>query len=109
MKFLIDAQLPPALARYLQAFGHDAEHVVDVGLREADDNAIWQFATSPAAVLLTKDEDFAQRRLLTADGPAVIWLRVGNCTNRALLQWFAPMLPDIIERLQQGEMLIEVV
>jgi predicted nuclease of predicted toxin-antitoxin system len=32
VRFLIDAQLPPALARYLAALGHDAKHVSDVGL-----------------------------------------------------------------------------
>ncbi len=32
MRFLIDAQLPPALAR-LEAGGYEAEHVADIGLR----------------------------------------------------------------------------
>jgi len=109
VKFLIDAQLPPALVRFLEAAGHDAQHVEEVGLRNADDNSIWQFATSRAAVLLTKDEDFAQRRLLSDAGPTVVWFRVRNCSNRALLQWFAPLLPDVIDRLQQGEKLIEIV
>ena len=32
MRFLFDAQLPPALARLLADRGHVAEHVGDVGL-----------------------------------------------------------------------------
>lgn len=36
-RFLIDAQLPPALARWLVAQGHAAEHVNDAGLDGADD------------------------------------------------------------------------
>jgi len=40
VKFLIDAQLPPALARWLQDAGYQAEHVGDLGLREANDSAI---------------------------------------------------------------------
>jgi predicted nuclease of predicted toxin-antitoxin system len=32
MRFLVDAQLPPALARWLAEKGHDARHVADVGL-----------------------------------------------------------------------------
>lgn len=32
MRFLIDAQLPPALARWLEGEGHQAEHVSDIGL-----------------------------------------------------------------------------
>jgi predicted nuclease of predicted toxin-antitoxin system len=39
----------------------------------------------------------------------VVWIRVGNCSNRALLAWFAPLLPSIVDRLAQGETLIEVI
>ncbi len=31
MRFLVDAQLPPALALMLDEHGHVAEHVIDVG------------------------------------------------------------------------------
>jgi predicted nuclease of predicted toxin-antitoxin system len=37
MQFLIDAQLPPALARWLVGQGHTASHVLDLGLERADD------------------------------------------------------------------------
>jgi predicted nuclease of predicted toxin-antitoxin system len=33
MRFLVDAQLPPALARWLAAQGHEAAHVGDLGLQ----------------------------------------------------------------------------
>ena len=39
MKILIDAQLPPGLKLMLAEAGHEALHVVDVGLRDADDGA----------------------------------------------------------------------
>jgi predicted nuclease of predicted toxin-antitoxin system len=32
MRFLVDAQLPPALARHLVAAGHEAQHVADLGM-----------------------------------------------------------------------------
>ena len=38
MKFIVDAQLPPALARWLREQGHQAEHVAEAGLREAEDS-----------------------------------------------------------------------
>lgn len=44
MRFVVDAQLPPALARLLTAKGHSAVHVEDVGLRDADDSPIWGYA-----------------------------------------------------------------
>jgi predicted nuclease of predicted toxin-antitoxin system len=40
VRFLVDAQLPPALARKLAGRDHVAEHVADVGLLAAADSAI---------------------------------------------------------------------
>jgi predicted nuclease of predicted toxin-antitoxin system len=37
VRFLIDAQLPPALARLLNDRAHVAEHVNDVGMGESPD------------------------------------------------------------------------
>ena len=46
MRFLVDAQLPPSLARFLVELGEEATPCRDLGLRDADDDVIWQFATS---------------------------------------------------------------
>src|SRR5204863_464754 len=64
MRFLVDAQLPPALARWLAANGHAAEHVADRQLEAASDAAIWDCALREAAAIITKDEDFALRKAL---------------------------------------------
>ena len=109
MKFIVDAQLPPALAQCLTRLGHEAEHVVNVGLLGADDRSIHQYAAEHNLVVITKDEDFTANIFLQKNNPAVIWLRVGNCSNQALLNWFLPILPEIFLRLQEGEKLIEVV
>jgi predicted nuclease of predicted toxin-antitoxin system len=72
MRFLVDAQLPPALVGWLAAGGHEAEHVGDRKMQTASDAAIWDYALATSAVIVTKDEDFAQRKVLTAAGPAVV-------------------------------------
>jgi predicted nuclease of predicted toxin-antitoxin system len=108
MRFLIDAQLPPALARLLEAHGHVAEHVADIGLRHADDSSIWAYAITHKAVIITKDEDFPQRTRHAASSPVIIWLRIGNTSRRALLQWFEPLLPQIQDFIAQGDGLIEI-
>ena len=59
MKFLVDAQLPPALAQWLREAGYDAQAVREVGLREADDSGIWRHAQAQGRVIVTKDENFA--------------------------------------------------
>jgi predicted nuclease of predicted toxin-antitoxin system len=109
MKFLIDAQLPPVLGRVFAGTGHDCEHVEQVGLLRAEDRQIWDYALRNGSIILSKDEDFPKLKAFDPSGPAVVWLRVGNCSNQALLRWFQPLLADVVDRLQKGEGLIEVV
>ena len=108
MRFVVDAQLPPALARRLETLGHTAEHVADRGMASASDHVISDYAACVGAVIVTKDEDFAIRRLL-AEGPAIVWLRLGNTRRAALLARIEAELPAIIAALERGETLIEVV
>ena len=108
MRFLVDAQLPPALARWLADQGYSAEHVVDHNLEAASDAKIWNFAQSTGAVIITKDEDFARRKAVNETGPPVIWIRLPNVRRRTLLAWFETTLPEILTALERGETLIEV-
>jgi predicted nuclease of predicted toxin-antitoxin system len=52
VRFLIDAQLPPALARHLESLGHEAAHVVDLAMETARDREIWDRASAMDAVLV---------------------------------------------------------
>ena len=108
LHFVVDANLPPALARALTARGYQAEHVMDVGLRDSEDAPIWDYALQHHAVIITKDEDFPKLLARPEPTPAVVWLRVGNCRNPVLLSWFLPLLPDILERIEMGDTLIEI-
>lgn len=71
MNFLVDAQLPPGLTRWLADQGHSAQHVTDVGLAGAEDSVIWNHALDVDAIIVTKDEDFAERTARTAVGPVL--------------------------------------
>ena len=108
MRILIDAQLPPGLVPLLARAGHDAVHVANLGLRDATDTALWDRAVQENAVICTKDEDFALRRLRRQAGPTIVWLRVGNASNPALRRWLPPLLPQIEQMVARGEVLIEV-
>lgn len=108
MRFLVDAQLPPALARWLTEQGHQADHVVDLGLESSPDREVWRVAHEKEAVVISKDEDFVTLATLQPEQAQVVWIRLGNTTRRGLLQWFAPLLPSIEEALERGERLVEV-
>lgn len=108
MRFLVDAQLPPALCRVLIDANHIAEHVAELGMLRASDAEIWAYAHRHGAIIVSKDEDFASRSRHGIDGPTVVWLRMGNCSNAALISRFAPLLPTIVELIEAGEALVEV-
>jgi predicted nuclease of predicted toxin-antitoxin system len=108
VRFLVDAQLPPVLARQLVRSGHEATHLAEIDMLTARDSDIWEYATTIGAVLITKDEDFVTMRALNARGPAIIWVRTGNMTNRQLLARFAVALTTLVSALQRGEAVIEI-
>lgn len=59
MKFLVDNQLPPALARFIsEDLLVEALHVADIGLRDGTDADVWGYATQNDFLLISKDEDF---------------------------------------------------
>ena len=109
MRFLIDAQLPPSLQEFLRQRGHEGTPLRDLKLLEAEDEDVWHMANEQNMVIITKDEDFARRIRLGEPEPAILWLRLGNATNRILTQWLAGAWPDAINALQSGEKLVEVV
>jgi predicted nuclease of predicted toxin-antitoxin system len=73
VRFVVDAQLPTALTLAIKSCGHVAESVRDLGLGEAEDDAIWDFAIQNGASIITKDEDFATRLWRTNSGPPIVW------------------------------------
>ncbi len=107
MRFLVDAQLPPALARRIEALGHAAEHVADCGLLAAADGVIRTYAASLGAVIITKDDDFVVHQLLEG-GPAVVWIRIGNTRKAELLGRIETDFANIVSALERGETLVEI-
>jgi len=106
MRFLIDAQLPPALCGWFEQRGHEAEHVTQRLGGQTPDVEIAACAAGEGFVLVTKDDDFALRH-----PPAdyrLVWLRCGNITNRALRDWLGERWESILAALEAGEELIEV-
>jgi len=84
MKLLFDQNLSPRLPRLLAAIYDESVHVREVGLRDADDLAIWEYAKVEGYAIVSKDSDFQQRSLLHGSPPKFIWLRVGNCTVKRI-------------------------
>lgn len=109
MRFLIDNQLPPALARYLSSLGHEAQHVRDVSLESSSDADIWAYAMERGLVIISKDEDFQHLANSSREAlPQVVWVRLLNCRKLALLAAFDSILPALNAALEAGERIVEI-
>ncbi len=108
MRFIVDAQLPTALAIWLRETGDEADHVADIGLLSATDHEIWAAALARDAVLITKDRDFAEWAITRVPGPQVLWVRIGNAANLSLIVRLAAAWPQIQQNLTAGARVVEV-
>lgn len=104
MRFLVDQNLPTALARWLDVEGHRAEHLKDIGLSGADDRTVLDAAIRREAVLITKDADFTRGE----GGIQVVWVRIGNTTRPHLIDIWQRVWPEVIAALESGERLVEL-
>ena len=113
MLVLVDAQVSPALARWLaHAFGVEAVAVRDLGLRDAEDRAIFAAARGRGAgtVVVTKDRDFIDLLARHGPPPQVVWLTCGNTSTAALRELLAATAwPAAARLLAAGEALVEIV
>lgn len=108
MKFLIDNQLPVALARFLSSTGSDSLHLLDVGLSQASDSDIWRYANEREFVLVSKDEDFFYRATQPGAAVQLVWIRLGNCRTVVLLAAIERTWSHVRARLEAGERVVEI-
>ena len=80
MRLLFDQILSPKLPLLLSDLFPSSMHVRDVGLRDADDATVWQYAIEHGYTIVSKDSDFQQRSLLFGAPPQFLWVRLGNCS-----------------------------
>lgn len=59
MKFIVDAQLPLSLSKYLEKRGFDVIHTDDLPNKEfTTDNEIREISVKEERIVITKDSDF---------------------------------------------------
>lgn len=107
LKFLIDTQLPPALARFLKSKGFEAVHTMDYpeGHLLQDDEII-KMAVEYQQIIITKDSDFLDNYLLKGSPPDVLLLEIGNIKNADLIQMFELNLNAIQDAFKQEAHLV---
>ena len=84
MKLLFDQNLSFKLCRHLADLFPDSNQVRLLGIAEANDRTIWEYAQANGFILVSQDADFADMATLYGPPPKVIWLRCGNQRTSAI-------------------------
>lgn len=109
MRFILDAQLPPQLAEWLSwEFSISAIAVRDLGLSEAADTVLFDYARAESAVVVSKDSDFVELVHRLGSPPQILWITCGNVSNQHLRELFAATFADALQLLSGGEILVEI-
>lgn len=104
MKFLVDAQLPARLARFLSGAGHDGLHTSELpeGNRTTD-GRIAELADKEGRVVMTKDRDFRDSHLLKGSPQRLLVVATGNIPNSVLLSLFEANLDVITTAFEEAD------
>lgn len=103
MKFLVDAQLPRRLCKWLRDAGHDVVHTLDLPLGNATpDSVVLTIAMNEQRVVVTKDDDFVQSHLIAGRPEKLLLVATGNIGNTELETLLRNNLARIEDALQSG-------
>lgn len=104
MRFLVDAQLPQRLARWLRDKGHDALHTRDLptGNRTGDAD-VNDLSLREGRVIVTKDTDFVDSFLLARKPYKLLLVATGNIGNADLEGLFQRNLEAIVFALDASD------
>ena len=110
MKLWIDAQLSPAIARWITANYEEVEAsaAYDLGYLDSEDTVIYFAAREAGAAVMTKDSDFIDLQNVHGAPPKVIWVTCGNTSNKRLKEILTAKLREAFELLEGGEDLVEI-
>jgi predicted nuclease of predicted toxin-antitoxin system len=98
LKFIIDTQLPPKLAKFLRDKGYPTVHTTYYPNGHLlDDKEIIEMAIRDNRIIITKDSDFLDNFLLNGVPPKVLMLQFGNISNADLIASFEREITQIVD------------
>ena len=85
MNLWLDAQLSPLLAEWIgKNFQVSAVALRELGLRDAEDQEIFDAAKTQDAIVMTKDAYFVLLLERFGPPPKIIWIRCGNTSKERM-------------------------
>jgi predicted nuclease of predicted toxin-antitoxin system len=110
VKLLLDQHLSRRVLPMLEPLFPGSNHVQLLGMATATDANIWWFAKASGFSIVTKDSDFVEMSVLYGHPPKVIWLNVGNVSNKvvqATLLDCTDLIKTFLEHTEDGVLEIE--
>lgn len=86
MKLLLDQNISRRIVPWLAEDYPGSSQAALLGLDTAQDADVWRYARDNDFTIVTKDADFAEMSLIQGSPPKVIWIRLGNVDNSAILR-----------------------
>ncbi|KAA5549228.1 DUF5615 family PIN-like protein [Adhaeribacter rhizoryzae] len=84
MNLLFDQNISPKLVKQLEDIFPEAKQVRQLGLENASDAAIFEYAKKHDYAIVTFDSDFVDLNIIKGFPPKIIWLRTGNLTTNSI-------------------------
>ena len=106
---LLDQNVPRAVMNWLRALrpSWEVRHAIEVGLGGKNDREIFEWAQSQRAVIVTFDEDFADRRSFpVGEHHGVVRLRVWPTTIEETQAALERLLAEVPEGELKGALVI---
>ncbi len=84
MRLLFDQNISFRLIHRISDVFAEAKQVRDVGLENASDREIWDYAKSHSYTIVTFDSDFYDFSLVWGHPPKIVWLRTYDNTTQGV-------------------------
>lgn len=97
MKVLFDQNVSFRIVNLLKDYYPEAKQVRLLGLENARDLEIWEYAKQNNYTIVTFDADFYELANIKGHPPKIIWLRMGNTSTKSIAKIMTSMQPVIID------------
>ncbi|MGZ4968720.1 MAG: DUF5615 family PIN-like protein [Methylobacter sp.] len=109
MKLLLDENLSRRAVPFLQDIFQGSTQIALLGMENADDREIRNFAKDNDFVIVTKDSDFFEMASVYGQPPQIIWLKIGNQSKAATINALISNHQNIEQALiVEGKACIEI-
>jgi predicted nuclease of predicted toxin-antitoxin system len=110
LKLLFDQNISPKIVRQVESDFPDSKQVRHVGLEDASDVMIFDYAKSHGYAVVTFDADFVDLNVVRGIPPKIIWLKTGNLTTKSISELLKNNISAIHDFLEsEDEEILEII